>query len=168
MGKVKISEFSELQKNEIRYGIESGLTDAEIYSYANPDWTWIRMREVREKLEATGKEPVVPEVSRKKRRNFRWLSGSGMLVCLSVLLMAGIWNRPAPLVLELKTGQAFVSCGDSFCPEQYLSSYSEDGELILPEPFDTEKADTRIAVYEIRRGKESKRVFLRVSIREKE
>lgn len=168
--------FTPLQKQEIQKGLENGLNQKEVESYASSAYNYLQMREIRLALEHDRKkknngslyEPSMDvEEMRKMRQRIekgekiRSFSVSRILmsVCLILMMVSSalvffLTDQKAQPYLHLTTDRITVAQGASFDPMEYIADYSSSrGELILPADVSTSSPGTYAAVYVLHTGR---------------
>lgn len=172
IGALFLSDLTVLQKEEIRKGMDEGLTGQELNLFAKPYFNHLQMNEIRKALHEgidismirkywkhtrsyrVMREMRIAAVSGEAMpvQSFLPAAAAGMLV-LSMSLSLAIWLARHPsdnLSLELTAEEAVLMTGEMFDPMAYILSYSgNDAVLVLPHGISTEKPGNRTAVYKL-------------------
>lgn len=177
------SEFTFLQKEEVKYGLQNGLAEHQVVLYASCEFNHLQMEQMRLALEHGISTRVVRRymhadmhVEKMKEIRLRLENGEHlkrdyMHMCLPfftvvvcVCLGLTLYKDEKPY-LQLKTDTVRLKCGQTFDPMEYIDSFSSyQGQLILPSSFDTENPGNHVVVYKLQTKRETLEKMLYVSV----
>ena len=143
-----------VQMGILRTALEQGIPEEQVKKAAKAKYTPEQM------LEILGKKPE----EKKKRKELPEWSGwilPGLSVPLTAAILLGLGFSMKPDKLVLKSDHITLHTGDVFQPAQYILSYPEHSDVILPESFTAEQPGGRIAVY---RSTEGMQKVLRIQV----
>lgn len=190
IGSLFMEDFTVLQKEEIRQGLDEGLDQEVIYLFARPYYNFLQMREIRTAL----KEGIDPDLIRRywkpsmdysemkemriaavsmeplPVRSFIPAAAAGFLLfsAAASLCFYFVTHPKEHLALELKAEEAELAVGEMFDPMEYVLSYSgDDALLVLPHGITTDQPGSRTAVYELKGKRKSLTRTLRVTVSDK-
>lgn len=153
-------DFNYLQMRTLRQAMENGLSieDARQIAQSKPD--------VASMEECCGLALKKKTFAAPVRKRY----GIYFLMVLVVVVLVFLWNIPwpkkEPLTLHLVQKQIHLPIGMQFEPENYVRKQDipVDAELLLPSAFTAVVPEMRLVAYEVRRGQESVRQIMEVTI----
>ena len=151
-------EYDNMQMQEIRLGLEHGLTPDQMAVFMNPEISWEAMNHNREKIENAN----VIDKRAKAKLHAQWLRI--MFIALLIITLIGTASVGAylfhqyqmlqnqNLTLILTADEVTLDYGAAFNPIDYVQDYTkEDGvELILPDVIDTHQIGKTEVLYKIK------------------
>ena len=166
-------KFTPLQKQEIRKGLENGLEQKDVESYASSAYNYQQMREIRLALEHSrekGKnaslyqpsmdvedmQEIRKRIEKGERVHVFSLTRILMTVCFLLLISSSVlvfflMDHSVQPYLHLTRTEVTVPVGATFEPMEYIADYSASkGELILPADVNTSTPGMKAAVYVLR------------------
>ena len=177
------SEFTCLQKEEIRIGFANGLSEKQVIVYASCEFNHLQMEQMRLALEhgvawKDVKRSMHADMCVKKMQEVRLSLESGLFVgrdyvhlcfpivmlSLLVCLFLTLYGNEKPH-LRLKKDTVTLSCGEVFEPMEYIDSFSSyRGQLVLPSTIDTNQPGNHVAVYRLKTKHETLEKILYVIV----
>lgn len=179
-------ELSFLQEKEIAIAEAHGLSPQQIRVISSGKLNYIQMSVLRQAMEQgtdlktvrkAARSKLTPEEMQEMIRNpvikqkkhqipiKIWKALPLMLipaVLFSLLQTVRVMNREK---LELKADEISLLCGDTFQPGQYILQYPEGDDLYLPDSFQADIPENRIAVYRTASGVQK---ILRIRVYDKD
>ena len=150
-------KYDHMQMQEIRLGLEHGLSREEMSVFLDPRIGYKQMNYNRIKIENSNviNEKADAELRRKKYLNV-------FIVTLTATVLVGasyagwhfrdfLFAKFQHLEIRLKDDSVTLGYGEPFNPADYIASYTEEGtELILPEAVDTSTVGEQTVIYKLK------------------
>lgn len=165
-------DYDNLQMQEIRLGLEHGLTADQMAIYANPSIPWEAMNHSRIKIENAD---VIDARAKTKLHALRLRN-----VCIAMLIVLLLGCSTAGIVvgkryydflqqdltLDLSNEEVTLDYGQGFNPMDYVTDYTqaEDVQLKLPDAIDTKVLGTTSVIYTISNPVKSEQKELKVRV----
>lgn len=153
-----IPDYDNMQMQEIRLGLEHGLTADQMAIFKNPSIPWEAMNHSRIKIENAN---VIDARAKSKLHALRLRN---VFIALLIILMLGIGTVCAvvgkryydftqqDLTLKLVADEVTVDYAQGFNPMDYVESYTKDEEvqLVLPDAIDTKVLGATSVIYTVK------------------
>ena len=168
-------EYDHMQMQEIRLGLEHGLSAKEMSVFLDPGINYEAMNHARIKIENANviDEHAISKLHAKQLKNLFVVIL--ILFLIGVAVVGGYFGRKywlifnQPMELELKSTHIDLGYGDAFNPIDYIEEYTKsDGvQLVLPNAIDTKHIGQVKVIYTLKNQLKSISKELTVNIQDK-
>ena len=168
-------EYDHMQMQEIRLGLEHGLSAKEMSVFLDPGINYEAMNHARIKIENANviDEHAISKLHAKQLKNLFVVIL--ILFLIGVAVVGGYFGRKywlifnQPMELELKSTHIDLGYGDAFNPIDYIDEYTKsDGvQLVLPNAIDTKHIGQVKVIYTLKNQLKSISKELTVNIQDK-
>lgn len=166
------TEYDNMQMQEIRLGLEHGLTPDQMAVFMNPEISWEAMNHNRIKIENAN---VIDKRAKAKLHAQRLRNIFIVLLIVTLIGAASVGAylfrqyqmlQNQNLILILTADEITLDYGAAFNPIDYVEDYTkEDGvELILPDAIDTHQIGKTEVLYKIKNRIKTETAVLTVNV----
>ena len=165
-------EYDNMQMQEIRLGMEHGLSPDQMAVFMNPEISWESMNHNRVKIENAN------VIDKRAKANLYAQRLRNMFIVILIVTLVGTVSVGAylfhhyqmlqnqNLILTLTADEVTLDYGAVFNPIDYVEDYTkEDGvELILPDVIDTHQIGKTEALYKIKNRVKTETAGLTINV----